>query len=510
VGIEDDEPYAHHTALTKKFTTMERLHRTVISYAFILPMLISTVVATSGLLAYKSLLILSFYLTVENEYGSNVSGRYGVIAGALLGGALNGVFISLTNAIYSRVAYKLNEYENHRTASAFDDALILKTFLFQFINSYVSLFYVAFARPSHLKILPLGTPEYCHDYSHYGDPESKIKAENGGLNPYCMQALSIQLASLAITSQFTGLLLEYAVPRLKAASRIIMQEATMRAQRMDIDVGAPTASSVDTPVCGSHIVHLISGAARSLLRFHRDGRKGYSISSSQTSMNVSDAHGMLPPLSFYEEQCKLEPFGGTYSEYNRLIIQVGYVVLFAPAFPFAATLCYLSFQIEMRADAYKLLVNTQRPRYLGAQGIGSWQKVLWLLGVIAVLTNLGVIAHTSVAFNRLLPFEVVEGWKINERNKTFFLFLCEHIVLAAQYIVFVALPDFPMDLAIKRARQRWRVRVARVAHAPRTAEAQQWDEDELLVKYALPIPMPEADGIATDEDAVPDKRLLYI
>lgn len=67
-----------------------------------------------------------------------------------------------------------------------------------------------------------------------------------------------------------------------------------------------------------------------------------------------------------------------------------------------------------------------------------------------------------------------------------------------------------MDLAIKRARQRWRVRVARVAHAPRTAEAQQWDEDELLVKYALPIPMPEADGIATDEDAVPDKRLLYI
>lgn len=54
VGIEDDEPYAHHTALTKKFTTMERLHRTVISYAFILPMLISSAPAAHKLpgLAY--------------------------------------------------------------------------------------------------------------------------------------------------------------------------------------------------------------------------------------------------------------------------------------------------------------------------------------------------------------------------------------------------------------------------------------------------------------------------
>lgn len=37
---------------------------------------------------------------------------------------------------------------NHRTATAFEDALIVKTFCFQFVNSYCSLFYIAFFKVS--------------------------------------------------------------------------------------------------------------------------------------------------------------------------------------------------------------------------------------------------------------------------------------------------------------------------------------------------------------------------
>jgi len=288
-----------------------------------------------------------------------------------------------------------------------------------------------------------------------------------------------------------------------------------------LDVDASASSAVDASSCIGQLVrwlHLISGTARSLLQFSRAGRKGYSIYSRKSSVDASDENEQLPLLSFYEEQCKLEPFGGTFHEYNRLMIQIGYVVLFAPAFPFAATLCYFSFQLEMRTDAYKLLVNTQRPPYLGAQGIGSWHKVLWLLGVIAVLTNLGVIAHTSVAFTRSLPFEVVEGWKINERNKTFFLFLCEHIVLAAQYVVFVALPGIPMDLAVKRARQRWRVRTARIARDPAIAQMQHprhssdAGSDELLARFSNRNRAGREEGgsIADDTGEDAEKRLLYI
>ena len=36
--------------------------------------------------------------------------------------------------------------ENHRTQTAYDDALIIKLFAFQFANSYASCFYIAFFR----------------------------------------------------------------------------------------------------------------------------------------------------------------------------------------------------------------------------------------------------------------------------------------------------------------------------------------------------------------------------
>lgn len=36
--------------------------------------------------------------------------------------------------------------ENHRTDTAYEDNLIAKTFMFQFVNSYASLVYIAFIK----------------------------------------------------------------------------------------------------------------------------------------------------------------------------------------------------------------------------------------------------------------------------------------------------------------------------------------------------------------------------
>lgn len=57
---------------------------------------------------------------------------------------LSTVQIQVLNMAYYRIAKVMNERENHKTDTAFQDALILKLFLFQFINSYISFFYVAY------------------------------------------------------------------------------------------------------------------------------------------------------------------------------------------------------------------------------------------------------------------------------------------------------------------------------------------------------------------------------
>ena len=64
--------------------------------------------------------------------------------GPKLVACLNAVQIKIMNAIYKKVAVWLNRWENHETQTGYDNALIIKLFLFQFVNSYNSLIYIAF------------------------------------------------------------------------------------------------------------------------------------------------------------------------------------------------------------------------------------------------------------------------------------------------------------------------------------------------------------------------------
>jgi hypothetical protein len=61
---------------------------------------------------------------------------------------LNAVQIIVMNKVYTLVAKKLTDWENYETESMYNDSLATKLFLFQFVNSYNSLFYIAFLKSS--------------------------------------------------------------------------------------------------------------------------------------------------------------------------------------------------------------------------------------------------------------------------------------------------------------------------------------------------------------------------
>jgi len=54
--------------------------------------------------------------------------------------------VVILNIYYTKKAVDLNDIENHRTDTAYFDSLIAKLFVFIFINSYASLFYIAFLK----------------------------------------------------------------------------------------------------------------------------------------------------------------------------------------------------------------------------------------------------------------------------------------------------------------------------------------------------------------------------
>lgn len=65
--------------------------------------------------------------------------------GSYYSSIVTSTIIYIMNFIYKIVSVYLNDFENHRTDSAYKNALIWKGFLFKFVNSYNSLFYIAFA-----------------------------------------------------------------------------------------------------------------------------------------------------------------------------------------------------------------------------------------------------------------------------------------------------------------------------------------------------------------------------
>lgn len=110
--------------------------------------------------------------------------------GSTIAAILNAIQIQVMNMIYGDIAIKLNDYENHRTDTKYEDALISKTFVFQFVNSYASLFYIAFVKP----FIPTLDP--CIDS--------------------CMQELQTNLGTIFLTRLAIGNFTEVLVPYIQS------------------------------------------------------------------------------------------------------------------------------------------------------------------------------------------------------------------------------------------------------------------------------------------------------
>jgi len=109
---------------------------------------------------------------------------YKISHGSLIAGVVNAGQIAFLNEIYRYVAKQINVWENHRTQREYEDALILKTFIFRFFNSYASFFYIAFIKK------PLE-----------GNCLQKSDLDEKGNVQYmdCMEELEIQIMSIFAT-----------------------------------------------------------------------------------------------------------------------------------------------------------------------------------------------------------------------------------------------------------------------------------------------------------------------
>lgn len=129
------------------------------------------------------------------------------VGASILASVLNTIQITVFNMIYQQVAVKLTDDENHRTDTMYEDSMIVKLFLFQFINSFASFFFLAFI--AQYVEAPHGT-------------DSNYRGSCGA--PSCMEPLALNLLIIFGTRLTLSNFLDIFLPYLKHQQKI--QEET--------------------------------------------------------------------------------------------------------------------------------------------------------------------------------------------------------------------------------------------------------------------------------------------
>jgi len=166
----------------------------LISWTSVFMLILLAGITVLAIILYRMSMVVALAAVSDQTIRSNYS-----LFISMTGAAINLVLILIFNYFYEYVAMWLTEKELHRTQTSFDDSLTVKIYLFQFVNYYASIFYIAFFKGQFV-----GTPQSYVRMMGYRQEE----CSPGG----CFMELSIQLAIIFMGKQFLLSILEYYMP----------------------------------------------------------------------------------------------------------------------------------------------------------------------------------------------------------------------------------------------------------------------------------------------------------
>ena len=124
------------------------------------------------------------------------------------GSLVNVCCIQAFSLVYDKVSVALNSWENHRTETQYQDSLITKSFIFEMVNNYFALFFIAFLKEGTL----WGKPSTCQKVE-ISCSDSAPDCINGEREvSSCMSELQLQLIVVFCVKQFAFQIIEIVVP----------------------------------------------------------------------------------------------------------------------------------------------------------------------------------------------------------------------------------------------------------------------------------------------------------
>jgi hypothetical protein len=229
-------------------------------------------------------------------------------------------------------------------------------------------------------------------------------------NGSCLGILQQQLAVVFTFQTLGGQIIELLEP---VVTKCVLTSTLARRRKQLVDAVSNSLTSVQRTVLpkvaqrfmGADDESVESQAARKTFAADRLVREAaYKAASPRTQqtnamLELAGEEDMTREeiLERAEEEAQgfMRTHDSTFDDFNEMIIQYGYVAIFAPAYPLAPVLALINNVVEIRVDAIKLCHATQRPVWTPMADIGSWFTVLSILGFVAIITNSTMIAFVG-------------------------------------------------------------------------------------------------------------------
>ncbi|XP_057304531.1 anoctamin-7-like isoform X4 [Hydractinia symbiolongicarpus] len=177
------------------FPTKERAPRLYSGILIIVTMVSLVLIFMLGVIVYK---LLVYRPLARNPLTASRALQIANISGAVC----NLICIMILSRVYEKVALALTHWEMHRTQTEYEDNLTFKVFVFQFVNFYASIFYIAF-----FKGKMIGYP------GHYTQLFG-LRMEECGPGG-CLIELAQQLVIIMVGKQIIGNVQEVMIPIIK-------------------------------------------------------------------------------------------------------------------------------------------------------------------------------------------------------------------------------------------------------------------------------------------------------
>jgi anoctamin-10 len=309
-------------------------HKRVLRQLWFLPF-----AALAGL-ALGTVLLVTFALEalMSDVYGKLLEERWYL---QYLPTILLSVALPYVTSILTDLATKLTDYENYRTKDQYDLAGVQKSFVLNFITNYFPIVITAYVYiPYGARLIPLITPTSWNTAN---------VVNSFDVDPARLQE---EVISLSMAAQVMNFGEEFLYPYLKRQAKTFWRNYNRKKRAATFhqrDVSSPEESKLfrDNPE-----------EAQLMARLRHE-----------THAEEYDVH----------------------EDIMEMVVQFGYLTLFAPAWPLMPLGFLLNNWVELRGDFFKLSSESQRPPPIRSDSIGDSVAALEFLTWLGTLSTAALV-----------------------------------------------------------------------------------------------------------------------